>query len=250
MNKHKICVLIIDSEPESLQHIVELLQTNPLVSEIKSAADSDEALLKLTDCNPDMVLLEFPLKGKAGNELMRLIQTKLKETILVFVSNTKEYAANAIHSEVYNYLLKPVTKAGLEKITYKVHLHKKTNIQERINQIIEKTPAETRFKIQTVKGYLVVDPEEILYCKADGFYSEIYLTNNRVELSQLSLSKLDEMLNTFNFLRVSRSYLINQKYIRKIYRGTNTIILAFGGKEYEVKGSKLHIKELSKIDTE
>lgn len=250
MLKRKICVLIIDSEPESLKHIIELLLANPLVSTVESVIDTDQALLNIINRNPDLVLLEYPARGKAGEELIRFIQAKLKETTLVFVSKAKEYAANAIHSEVFNYLLKPVSQAGLKKIISKVHLIKQTNIQERINQIIETTPVETRLKLQTIKGYLIIDPKEILYCKADGFYTEFYLTNNHVELSQLSLSRLDEILSTYNFLRVSRTYLINRKYIRKIYRSTNTIILASGGKEYEVKGSKLHIKNLSKIDTD
>jgi DNA-binding LytR/AlgR family response regulator len=250
MNKHKIRVLIIDSEPDSLNHINELLMANPLVSDIESAMNTDEALLKIIDSNPDLVLLEYPAQGNAAKELIRFIQTKLKETTLVFVSKTKEYAANAIHSAVYNYLLKPVSQSGLKKITSKVHLVKQTNIQERINQLIEKTPVGNRLKLQTLKGYLIVDPEEILYCKADGFYTELFLAGNHVEMCQLSLSRLDEILSKFDFLRVSRSYLINQKYIRKIYRRTNTIILASGGKEYEVKSSKLHVKNLSIIDTE
>lgn len=250
MDKHKICVLIIESEPETLKHINELLLANPLVSDIECVTDSDQALLKILDNNPDMVLLENPIKGKVGKGLVKFIQTKLTETAIVFVCETKEYASDAIRSGIFNYLLKPVSQAELEKITEKVHLIKQTNIQERINQIIEKTPENTKLKFQTTKGYLIVDPEEILYCKADGFCTELHLTNDRLELSYLFLSKLDEILNQFNFLRVSRSYLINQKYIRKIYRSNNTIILSSDGKEYEIKGSKPQIRNLSKFDAE
>lgn len=250
MLKHNICVLIIESEPESLQQTKELLLANPLVSNVESAIDTDQALLKIIDCNPDLVLLEYPTKGKAEKELIKFIQKILTLTTIVFVSSNKEYAASAIRHGVYNYLLKPVSKQELGKITTKVNLIKQNNTQSRINQIIEKTPLKTRLKFQTTKGYLIFDPEEILYCKADGFCSELYLTNNRVEMSYLFLSKLDEILRQFNFLRVSRSCLINQKYIRKIYRGNNTIILSSDGKEYEIKSSKLHTKKLSKYDTE
>lgn len=250
MVEYNICVLIIESEQESLNHAIDLLQANTLVSDIDSTSDSDQALLKIIDSYPDIVLLEYPTKGKSGKELIKFIQTKLTETTIVFISKTKEYAANAIHIGIFNYLLKPVSKVELEKIIRNVHLAKQTNIQARINQIIEKTPDETRIKLQTTRGYLIVAPEEILYCKADGFYSELYLTNDRIELSYLFLSKLEEILSQFNFFRVSRSNLINLKYIRKIYRYNNTIILSSGGKEYEIKGSKLQIRNLSKFDTE
>lgn len=250
MVKYNISVLIIESDPESLEHTTELLQANTLVSDVESAVDSDQALLKIIDSYPDMVLLEYPAKGKSGKELIRFIQTKLTDATIVFVSNTKEYAANAIHTGIFNYLLKPVSKVELGKITRTVHLAKQTNIQERINQIIEKTPDETRLKLQTTKGYLIFAPEEILYCKADGVYSELYLTNDRVEMSFLPLSKLDEIFSPFDFFRASRSILINLKYIRKIYRHNNSIILSSEGKEYEVKGSRPNIKNLSQFDTD
>jgi len=250
MLKHKICVLVIDSEPESMRHITELLLANPLVSTVENAIDTDHALLKIIDRNPDLILFEYPAKGIAENKFILFIQAKLKNTTMVFVSKTKEYAANAIRNEVFKYLLKPVAQAGLGKIIGEVYQNKQTNIQERINQIIETTPVETRLKFQTLKGYLIIDPKKILYCKTDSIYTELHLTNNQVEFSQLTLSKVGEMLSTFNFLRVSRTYLINQKYIRKIHRGSNTIILASDGKEYEVKGSKLLIRNLSKMDTD
>ena len=250
MGKQNITVLIVESDPESLENAVILLQESPFEAQIESVADSDQALLKIIDSYPDIVLLEYPPKGNSGKQLIRFIQTKLSETTIVFVSKTKDYAAIAIHQEIFNYLLKPILKEDLEKILKNVNLGRNTNIQERIKQLIEKSPDDTRLKLQTPKGYLIVAPEEILYCKADGFYSELHLTNDRVELSYQSLSKLDEILGPHNFFRASRSIYINLKYIRKIYRNTNTIVLSREGKEYEVKGSRSHIKNLSQFDSD
>lgn len=250
MDEHKIYVLIIDSEPKSLKRTIKIIQANALVLDFESAADSDEALLKIINSNPDIVLLEYPTKGKAGNELIKFIKTKLTETTIVYVSKSKEYAENAIRNGVFNYLLNPISKVELEIIINKVALIKQNNIQARISQIIEKFPEEKRLRFRTTRGYLIIDPEEILFCKSDGMYTELYLTNSRIEYSFLFLSKLDEILSKFNFIRVSRSYLINRKYIRKLYRGSNTICLSAEGKEYEIKSSKQHIRNLSNFDTE
>jgi len=250
MGKQNISVLVVESEPESLKHVIELLLENSMVSNIESATDSDQALLKVIDCAPDIVLLEYPETGNSGKQLIKFIQTKLTETTIIFISKTKEYAANAIHLEIFNYLLKPVSKDELDKVITNVNLYKQTNIQTRISKIIEKIPDDTRLKLQTSKGYLIVAPEEILYCKADGIYSELHLTNDQIELSYQTLSKLDEILGQYNFFRASRSIYINLKYIRKIYRNTNTIVLSREGKEYEVKGSRNHIKNLSQFDAD
>ncbi len=248
--KHKVGILIIESDPELMRQFSELLQTNPMVLNIDYASDTDQAIFKIMDSNPDIILLEYPTKGKAGKDLIKFIKNKLTETTIIFVSETKDYAADAIHDGIFNYLIKPVSKEVIASIIEKVQQIKQTNNNFRIRQIIEKSQEEKRIRFQTTKGYLIINPEEILYCRADGFCTEIYLTNNRIEMSYLFLSKLEEVLKQFDFLRVSRSYLINQKYIRKVFRSNNTIILSCEGKEYEIKGSKNHIRTLSKFDTE
>lgn len=250
MNSHKIRSLIIDSEQESLEHTIELLQANPMVSEIETADTTDQAILKIINCNPDIIFLDYPSKGQAEKELIEFVKTKLTATTLVFISKTKEHAAFAIKNGIFKYLLKPIKKEELKKIINTVYETKKNNSHTRINQIIERTPEEARLRLQTTKGYLMLNPDELIFCKAAGFYTELYLTRDRVELSSQFISKFEEMLSQFNFWRVSRSHLINQQFIRKIYRNKNIIVLSSDGKEYEVKGGKIHIRNLSKPDTE
>ncbi len=250
MNSNKICILIIDSEQESMNHTIELLQANSLVSEIKTAENTDQAILKIINGNPDIILFGYPSKGNAEKELIEFTKTKLPETTLVLVSKTKEYAAFAIQNEIFKYLLKPIGKVEISKIINTVYEYKQTNALSRVTQMIDGTPEEARLRLQTTKGYLMLNPDELIFCKAAGFYTELYLTRDRIELCCQLLMKFEEMLSQFNFLRVSRSYLINQRFIRKIYRNNNIIVLSSDGKEYEIKGGKIQIRNLSKLNTE
>jgi|JFJP01.2.fsa_nt_gi two-component system, LytTR family, response regulator len=250
MLKRNIHVLIIDSDPETLKHTLALLETNPLISGVDFAEDTDHALIKILDSFPDIVLIEYPAKGKAGNEMIKFIKNKLPDTIIAFLSESKKNAVNAIRDGVFNYLLKPVLKEEIEKLVERAVLIKRNNIQTRINQIIENSTQETRLQFQTARGYIFIDTEDILFCKADGICTEIFLTKDRKEICYLFLSKVDTLLQAFNFLRVSRSFLINIKYIRKIFRASNTIILSAEGKEYPIKGSKQQIKILTKLSSE
>lgn len=250
MNKQKISILIIDSEQKSMDHTIELLQANPLVSEIETADNTDQAILKIINSSPDIILFEYPSKGNAEKALIEFVKTKLPETTLVFVSKSKEYAAFAIQNGIFKYLLNPITQKGLLKIINTVHEAKKSYAQSRIDQIIESIPEAARLRLQTTKGYLLINPNELIFCKAVGFYTELYLTRDRIELSSQFLLKFEEILSQFNFLRVSRSHLINQRFIRKIYRNTNIIVLSADGKEFEIKGGKIHIRKLTKLNTE
>jgi len=250
MNDPKMHVLIIDSEQESLDHTKDLLRKNPLVSEVEAVNNTDQAILKIINNDPDVIFLNYPSKGSTEKELIEYVNTKLPETTLVLVSETKEYAAFAIQNGIFKYLLEPIEKEELGKVIKTIHQAKQNHFQSRINQMIESSREEARFSLQTAKGYLMINPDELIFCKAYGAYTKLYLTGNRKELSNQFLLRFEEILNQFNFLRVSRSHLINQRFIRKVYRNNNTIVLFADGKEYEIKAGKIHIRKLSKFDTE
>jgi len=248
--EHKICVLIIDSDPNSVIHIQEILNENSLIDRVDVAVDSDMALLKVIDSVPDVVLMEFPFKDKKINELYKFIKTKLTETTVVFISESKDNAAQAIQHGVYHYLLKPILNDKLDKIIGQILLLKQNSVQLKIKQFIEKSTEEKRLLFYTSKGYVLIDPEEIIFCKADGIFSEMYLTQTRKEIIYLFLSRVEEMLGSGDFIRSSRKFLINKKYIRKIFKNDNSILLFHEGKEYIVKGSKQHIRNLTKLNSD
>jgi len=244
----KICALVIDSSPKDVEHTIKILKESPLVNKISKANHSDEALLELIDLNPHIIFMEYPLKGNSNNQLIKYIKSNLPGATVVCTSQSKNHAHEAIHNDIFNYLIKPISKEEIFRLIDEVELSFQSNTQERINKIIEKSAEDIKIKLQTAKGYLFINPDELIYCKADGFYTELYLTEDRVELCYLLISKLEKIFGQYNFMRTSRSFLINLKYIRKIFRASNTIILSSEGKEYEVKGSKLQIRNLSKLD--
>jgi DNA-binding LytR/AlgR family response regulator len=248
--EHKICVLIIDSNPKSIIQIQEILNENSLVDRVEIASNSEIALLKVIDFIPDVVFFEFPFIEKAISDLYKFIRTKLTETTIVFTSESKENAAHAIQNGVYHYLLKPIITEKLNKIIEQIILIKKNSVQIKIKQFIEKSTEEKRMMFNTSKGYVMIDPEEIIFCKADGVFSEMYLSGNRTEIIYLFLSKIEEMLSAEDFIRSNRKFLINKKYIRKVFKQNNSIQLFHEGKEYIVKGSKQYIKNLTKLNTD
>lgn len=246
----KISILIVDNDQKSSAKTIKLLQSNPLVSAVELADNTDLALRKIISNNPDVVLFDYPSSGNSEKELIELVKTKLPETTLVLTSTTKENAAFAIQNGIFKYLLKPIEQEELDSVINGAYQSKQNHVLARINQIIDKAPEEVRFRLQTTKGYFMLNPDELIFCKASGFYTELFLVRDRVELSSQYLLKFEEILNQFNFLRVSRSHLINQKFIRKINKADNTIVLSYAGKEYKIKAGKSQIRKLSNFENE
>lgn len=247
MEKDQVGILIIESDKIEQNQIAQSFQANPLVSFVEIAEDTDVALLKIIDLNPDLVLMEYPLKGKTGDGIIKFIQSKLPETTIVFISVSKEYAAEAIRHKVYNYLLKPIVKTELGRILEKVQLRKQTNSLLRLNEIIENSKEKALMRFNTSKGFIIINPDEIIFCKADGSYTELHFTNKNIELTYLSLSKMEKILDFYNFMRISRSIIVNKNYIRKVYLTANKLVLSSNGEEYEINGSRLQIRILRKI---
>lgn len=246
MGKDEITVLMIESDRDEHQKMVHILRANPIESSLEIAEDTDVALIKIFEVNPDLVLLEYPLKGKTGTGIIGFIQSKLPQSTIAFISRSKDYAAEAIHFEVYDYLLKPLKKIEVNKLLEKAQIKKRTNSLARINEIIEKKQPDNILRFNTIKGFIITTPEEILFCKADGSFTELHFTSKNMELTFLYLSQIDEILSPYNFMRISRSIIVNKNYIRKVNLKSNTLILSSKGEECEIIGSRVILREFGK----
>ncbi|WP_430981143.1 LytTR family transcriptional regulator DNA-binding domain-containing protein [Sphingobacterium faecium] len=81
--------------------------------------------------------------------------------------------------------------------------------------------------IRTKEKTFLIGDEDILYCKAAGAYSVIYLTHNNEIITSVNLLNLFERLKCFpSIFRVSQSHLININFVRCIHHSTKEIELS------------------------
>jgi len=243
-----ISILHIDSDSDSVDNAQSIFSRNQFVSNFTFVSDTSHALYKLIATNPDIVFVEYPFASISGEDFVRLLQSKFPEVLIVYFSESKRYAVSAIRSGIYNFLLKPISEIDVNSIIEKVCSRKDTVSFNKLERIIEESIEVAKIRIQTLRGYLLLNPEEIIYCKADGMYTVLYLTNNRVETSVLFLSKVYDAINAYSFMKISRSIIINLRYLRKVYRDNCNIVLSFKGQEYEVKGTKKVVKSLGNYE--
>jgi two-component system LytT family response regulator len=89
-------------------------------------------------------------------------------------------------------------------------------LSERIDQLLISLGMGRKLKLNTRSGFLVIDPAEIVCCTADGNYTKIFLANDRQEVISSNLGSLERMLEGDGFFRISRSGLINLKYLTHV----------------------------------
>ncbi len=57
-----------------------------------------------------------------------------------------------------------------------------------------------------------INPLELIFCEADENYTRLYFAD-RVEIVPVTLKKIDDMLVSFPFFRIHKSYLVNINFI-------------------------------------
>ena len=85
------------------------------------------------------------------------------------------------------------------------------------NTIQEGLP-EPLIALPIKEGYELVRADSILYCKAEGNYTQIVFTNGHKLLISRKLKRVSSSISNAWFMRVHQSYLINMKYARQYVR--------------------------------
>jgi two-component system, LytTR family, response regulator len=148
---------------------------------------------------------------------------------IVFVTAYTDYAINAIKFHALDYLVKPVNitelKIAVKKVSEEMDQHIfSQNLQELKKYLLNPEEKLRKIVIPDVKGFVVLELQQILFCEADGYCTNFILTDDRKITSSRNLKYYEELMNDLDFLRVHHSYLINSQYIIS-YLHEGTIVL-------------------------
>lgn len=162
---------------------------------------SGEELLR--DSSSDVLLLDVEMPGMNGIAVKNFLQNQRAMTRILFVSSHEEAITEAFGREVYGFLYKPVT--------YEL-------FREKMQFLLEDLKEQDSFvTVETKKIIQKIFVRDIVYIKADGKYTKIYLQDKENYIfSDVSLQKWRERLGQLGFGLCQRSYLVNFYYVDKV----------------------------------
>jgi DNA-binding LytR/AlgR family response regulator len=198
-------VLIADDEPiarEILREHVDSIAGLELAGE---ASTGPEAISRIFDLRPDVVLLDLQMPELDGLAVVRSLGGE-RSPLIIFVTAYENHALAAFEVGAIDYLLKPVRRERLEKA-----------IEKARRQLKPAVHSQAPRKIVGRRGsdMYLLDPSEIVAFQAEGELVHIVTTSQRY-LSDHSLKSLEEKLEPKRFRRIHRSTIINTDHIRKI----------------------------------
>ena len=246
LHKTMIKLLIVDDEEEVRELLGILLRSYSDVQVIGSVSNVDEAVKIAMEHKPDIVLLDISMPGKDGFAFISEMESKNLYPGIIFVTAFENYAIKAIKSAAFDYLLKPVGKQELfdaldRFLEFRVR-NKQTDYSELV-EILTKSKSG-RIRLNTRTGYFFIDPEDVIYCEADGNYSHITLINGKNEITTINLGNLEKLFEHHSFFRISRSFIINLKYLARVDRRQNVCEMEYNGLSQQLKVPAQKIKML------
>jgi DNA-binding NtrC family response regulator len=119
-----IKVLFVDDEEEFVQLLAERARLQEIGTEI--ALDGSEALAKLGEKLPDVMILDFMLAGIDGLTVLEQVKREYPDVqvIMLTAKGSPEVEKKARAAGAFDYLEKPVDFNKLKKLIEKAYQHK------------------------------------------------------------------------------------------------------------------------------
>jgi two-component system LytT family response regulator len=227
--------IIIDDEPKGRNILLQLLtQHFPQIKVVASAAGADEGIRRIDAWKPDVVFLDVEMPGKNGFDMLKELGPI--DFKIIFVSAHNHYALNAIKLSAIDFLLKPIDLDDLSKAVQRLNsqpAHSVQQVPHLLQQLQQPKNSFGKIAIASAAAIEFVNIADIVYCKADNVYTEVYL-NNACITSTKNLKDFDDLLSPHFFFRVHHSYLINMNHIKKYIKGDGGTVIMRNDVEIEV----------------
>lgn len=236
-----IKAIIVDDELtaiKSLQWEIENFCDNIEVTD--SFTNPKEAISAINYIKPDCVFLDIEMPEMDGFQLLEKLDFRAFDLIITTAYDS--YALKAFKESAIDYLLKPVDTDDLVKAVTKIQVNKSENsLGKELYTIIERIKPQNNFNKITLAlsgKTMYVEPHEILYCKSDGNYTEVFFTNNEKELISKKIKDIELMINNSLFFRIHNSYLVNINHIREFVKSDGQYIILDDSTNLPVSRSK------------
>ncbi|MFK7811513.1 MAG: LytR/AlgR family response regulator transcription factor [Maribacter sp.] len=233
----KLKAIIVEDEANSREILSNYLAKYCPSIDLLGEAESIEEAKKLIEKHSlDLVFLDVEMPFGTGFDLLDQLPNRTFET--VFVTAYNQYAIDALNSHAAYYLMKPINIDELIKsVDYVSEIRKKEEALEDRVLTPKLTKVEGKITLPQQDGFQILNVADILYCKADDNYTEIFLENKKILVSK-TLKYFEEALTKFAFARIHKSYLVNVNEVVKYRKGKGGSVVVSNGKELLVSASK------------
>jgi len=201
MHKLISCV-IIEGEPLARDKLIRFIEKVSFLNLIGTFENGLEAVNSSVIEEVQIIFLDIQMKKLNGLEFLEVTNTTAK---VIIISAYREYALDGYQYDVSGYLLKPFSFQQFLKTVMKVQ-----------SEVLEKVKDEKPYIfVKSGVQYKKVIKDDILYVKGMADYLTIYTSSEKI-LTLMSFKDILGILNSTEFIRVHKSYVVSINHIDTI----------------------------------
>lgn len=214
--------ITVDDEPLALEMINRFVKQTPFLVLKNSFNNAIDALNYIQTNSVQLIFLDIQMVDFTGMELARTISTGVfkNKPSIIFTTAYSEYALEGYQVAAVDYLLKPFDYEDFVRSAVRVRAQ--LDEQRSVKPVFTTLQSESMsYVFIKVDAQIVrVEIKDILYIEGYKDYVKIYLkSNSKPMISLMSLKKLEEMLNDFDFLRIHRSFIVSFSHVDSLLKG-------------------------------
>lgn len=205
--------IVIDDEPLARVGMKELISHFPDLNLLADFNHTTSADKFLNENKVDLVFLDIEIPGVNGLEFAKTIS---KQTMIIFTTAYKEYAVESYGLNAIDYLLKPIALSRFEQSIKKASkVHQLLSLKK---SKVENITKEYIF-IKADRRYYKILFDKILYIQGLKDYVIIYTKTDKI-ITAMNLKTIHQELPKKEFVRVSKSYIVNLSAIESFDKRT------------------------------
>jgi two-component system, LytTR family, response regulator LytT len=219
----KMTALIVDDEQPARDELAYLLKAFPEVEVAGQGKNGVEAVNLIRELSPSLVFLDVQMPGLDGFGVIRkLVEKKIRLPQVVFVTAYDQYAVQAFEVNAVDYILKPISRARLEKALARVRRATETadatHKLDKVVEMLERRPVPQKNKLVVKAGgrLYLLDSDDVVYASIEDGVISIVTRDFEGQSNFRTVEELQNALDPKVFWRVHRSYLININRIKEV----------------------------------
>ncbi|MGY0041378.1 LytR/AlgR family response regulator transcription factor [Pedobacter sp. NJ-S-72] len=209
-----IRTILIDDEPLARDVVKHYLKSFPEIEIVAECNDGFEGLKAIASFRPDFVFLDIQMPKINGFEMLELVENP---PAVIFTTAFDEFAIKAFEVNAVDYLLKPIEQERFEQAMQR--LPSKLKQPELTHDLLETaalSPAQHHRVVVKSNGVIkIIAVVDIHYLEADDDVVKLSTTEG-IFYKNKTMSFFEKTLDSEQFIRIHRSYLINLAQVTKI----------------------------------
>lgn len=220
-----------------LKHDIETQHSD--IEIIATAQSVVEAAKVLRKNPPDILFLDIMLGDGTGFDILEIFPD-LKSKI-IFVTASDEFALRAFKFAAIDYVLKPYSHEDLSLAIARAKEQLQPD-KERLeilkNTLSAPEQKPDKISLHTLDQIIIVNLDDIVRCESDSNNTIFHLQDKRKIFVTKTLKYFSDMLQSYDFVRIHQSHLVNLQYISAYIKTDGGYLMLKNGENVPVSVRK------------